>query len=153
MIISGVNRLVVGVLVVLALVGGAYAAAQGDGDGDAQEAAGEDALGEIAALEARVAELEDALAASRHEDDVLKQRMRKGAKKLGGTMGELRVSLGDLRASLGEVEAASDSAAAKAGSLASEIDAAMAAVESVATELDVLTNRFDYHLRRYHGGS
>ena len=100
---------------------------------DAREAAAE-AAAAVDDLEDRIAALEDDL------DDAagVKERVDRVAERLWGSLGKLRKSLDDVRSG------ASDAAATA--------DAALSRAEQAARDLAVLGNRYDYHLRRYHGG-
>lgn len=102
----------------------------------------QDPTAEIGALTERVATLESELeeeaeAATRLEDDAQDQARRLSQR--------LERSLDRLRASLGEVR----------GSVAGGVDEAATALgqaQAVASQLQVLEQRYEYHLRRYHGG-
>lgn len=92
----------------------------------------------LAELEERVEELEGELsdadtARERAQDDLKAFRER------------FRESLKNLRAALGEVRTSSSSAS-------DEVAAALAEARAVAADLEVLEERYNYHLRRYHGG-
>lgn len=91
----------------------------------------------LAALEDRIDELEDELsqadsARERAQDDLKAFRKR------------FRSTLKDLRASLADVRSESATPA--------EVAAALSEARAVAADLEVLEERYNYHLRRYHGG-
>ncbi|HEX2196678.1 MAG TPA: hypothetical protein VHJ76_07105 [Actinomycetota bacterium] len=100
---------------------------------DARESAAE-AVAAVDDLEDRIAELEDDL------DDAgrVSERVDRVTERLWD-------SLAKLRKSLDEAEAGASDASATAG-------AALGRAEQAARDLAVLGNRYDYHLRRYHGG-
>ena len=92
------------------------------------------ALDEVDTLESRI----DALASSFAE-------VRRDRDRIDATVEKLRETLRDLRASLGNVRSS-------AGSAASDAGAALAEAQELARDLAVLEQRYEYHLRRYHGG-
>jgi TolA-binding protein len=94
---------------------------------------------DLASLQDRVAELEDLVDDLREGDDRMAARLRATTTRLGD-------SVSSLRSSLQSAEDDATDALADAG-------AAAARVEQVARDLSVLTERYDYHLRRYHGRS
>jgi chromosome segregation ATPase len=114
----------------------------GDSSGDSSpgpsEGASDAALDEIASVSDRVEEFEGELARLRSGDARLARRLR----ELGA---ELRASIGDIKES---VRAARSNAAGTAA----DIDSALARLSGIERDLSVLTERYDYHLKRYHGG-
>lgn len=94
------------------------------------------ALADIEALNADVARLESSITDLEGEDDDL-------ARRLDGLSERLTTALDNLRESLAEVRAGVEGAERSAA-------AALARAESVASDLDILETRYDYHLRRYH---
>ncbi|MGH2695194.1 MAG: hypothetical protein ACRDJJ_10340 [Actinomycetota bacterium] len=103
---------------------------------DGSQAAGQPGLD---SLEDRIVELEglvDDLGAS---DDRLATRLRRTTQRLQGSVSALRSSL--------------RAAEEDAGGALDDAGAALSRVEQVARDLSVLTERYDYHLKRYHGGS
>lgn len=107
---------------------------------DARTAAAE-AMEAVDDLELRIEDLEDDL----EEATDVTERVDKVSQRVGKVSERLWTSLAKLRASLDEVRAG----AADAGATASS---ALARAEQAARDLAVLGNRYDYHLRRYHGG-
>lgn len=94
------------------------------------------ALADIETLTADLAEMQDSITALESDDDDFARRLDRLAERLSRALGNLRESLSKVRAG---VEGAEESAAA-----------ALARAESVASDLEVLETRYDYHLRRYH---
>ncbi len=96
------------------------------------------AVEQIAELDERVAALEDALDEERLKDARAQRRLKRSSQRLWKAVGRLRDALD----------------AARAGAAAADADAqeAAARIDDVAAELSVLADRYDYHLRRYHGG-
>jgi outer membrane murein-binding lipoprotein Lpp len=92
------------------------------------------ALDEVDALESRVDALASSFADDSRDDDRIDEKVKK-----------LRQTLRDLRASLKSVRSSAGSAASEAGS-------ALAEAQELARDLAVLEQRYEYHLRRYHGG-
>ena len=92
----------------------------------------------LADLEERIEELEGDLA----EADEARER---GRDELKAVRTRFRDSLKELRGSLAEVRATSSDAS-------SEVSSALAEARAVAADLEVLEERYNYHLRRYHGG-
>ena len=96
----------------------------------------------LALLEDRIAELEAEI-----RDD-LESEADDRAKldgRLDGLAGKLERSLERLREALSGVKGGSAEARDAAAS-------ALATAQAVASDLNVLEKRYDYHLRRYHGG-
>ncbi len=98
---------------------------------EAARAETQEALDAVDDLEGRFEELRTDLQASKKDSDDI-------AKELKDTIDALRADLKTIRNSS---SSAADSAAAAA-----------AEVAEVVRRLTVLEDRFDYHLRRYHGG-
>lgn len=96
------------------------------------------------ALEA-VTDLEREVATLRAELDGLTEEGSELDKKLGRLGDRLDNALGTLRDSIGNVRGS-------AGTAADEAASALSRAESVAAQLQVLEERYEYHLRRYHGG-
>ena len=133
-------RLLVGLLG-LALVA---AAACGDGGEsvDNARAAADSAIEQVEELTARIESLESEL------DDALNQAEKSDralAGRLDGARGRLDKALDRLRKSTDAAAGAAETAAANSSS-------ALAKAEEAARSLNVLQERYDYHLRRYHGG-
>lgn len=108
---------------------------------EAAESAAEAAKA-VAVLEGRVAELEDELAAAEAGSDDAVTTMAARMKKVRERMWS---SIADLRASL--ISASSD-----ADSAAGEAQRALGEVASALRQLNVLEDRFDYHVNKQHGG-
>ena len=89
-------------------------------------------------LQDRVEELEADLAAALRTGDEAKDRARSVADRMERSLERLRGSLSEARS---EAAGSADSAAA-----------AIARADSIASQLQVLEERYEYHLRRYHGG-
>jgi uncharacterized protein YicC (UPF0701 family) len=128
------------VVIVAVAVAGLLSACGEAGD-DARVAA-DRALEQVDALEARVSDLEGALEAATEGLDrarAFEGRISKGLDALGDrlerSMARIKENLSDVRTSASE-EAAS----------------ALAQAQQVARDLEILEQRYDYHLRRYHGG-
>ncbi len=100
---------------------------------DARESAAE-AVAAVDGLEERIAALEDDL----DEASRVSERVDRVSERLWASLAKLRKSLDDVRSG-------TDDAAASA-------DAALGRAEQAARDLAVLGNRYDYHLRRDHGG-
>ena len=92
----------------------------------------------LADLDERVATLEADLASLETARERAGNRLRKLSGRLKGALDRLRDSLAEVRATAGT---SGDNAAA-----------ALATANSAARDLEVLEERYDYHLRRYHGG-
>ena len=65
---------------------------------------------------------------------------------------KIRKAVGRLWDELESVRGEADAAAGDAGAAASSASDAAARAARLANELSLLTERYDYHLRRYHGG-
>ncbi|MGH2729345.1 MAG: hypothetical protein ACRDJI_01925 [Actinomycetota bacterium] len=128
---------VIGAALALAVVAGC---GRGDLDSSTQERLDDAATGatraldEVDTLESRVDALASSFADVRRDDDRIDETVKK-----------LRQTLRDLRASLKSVRSS-------AGSAASDAGAALAEAQELARDLAVLEQRYEYHLRRYHGG-
>jgi methyl-accepting chemotaxis protein len=85
-------------------------------------------------LEVRLEGLEDDLDAA----GKVGERVDKVSERLWASLGKLRKSLEEVRSGAGEA--------------AANADAALVRAEQAARDLALLGNRYDYHLRRYHGG-
>jgi chromosome segregation ATPase len=96
----------------------------------------------VEALEARILELEaqvaDDLEAEGSDRAKLEGRLDRLADKLERSLDRLREALGGVKSGSADARDAADSA--------------LATARSVASDLTVLEERYDYHLRRYHGG-
>ncbi|MEA2453319.1 MAG: hypothetical protein QOG04_2029 [Actinomycetota bacterium] len=92
----------------------------------------------ISALEDRVADLEADLLAAEDGRTKLSDRIDSLGDKLAKSLDRLQESLAQVRSGSSE---AADSAAS-----------ALASAQAVASDLAVLEQRYEYHLRRYHGG-
>lgn len=101
---------------------------------DDARATADEALDAVAGLEARLeiaeADLEQAGRVSKRVDEV--------SERLWASLAKLRRSLDEVRA--------------EAGDAGADADAALGRAEQAARDLALLENRYDYHLRRYHGG-
>jgi hypothetical protein len=93
-----------------------------------------EAMDAVDDLEARVEELEGDLAAA----DRVSERVDRVSERLWASLAKLRKSL--------------DEARGAAGDAAANADAALGSAQQAARDLALLGNRYDYHLRRYHGG-
>jgi outer membrane murein-binding lipoprotein Lpp len=93
----------------------------------------------VGALSIDVSEARSAIDAAAEEQARLSARLTKALKRLNG-------ALGRLESAVAEAKAASDDASSNATS-------AVAEIEGVAHDLVILQNRYDYHLRHYHGGA
>lgn len=135
MTISGMTRALALFFAVLTLVSCGRDAPEPTSDEAAeasQAAAG--ALESIEALEAQTDELAADLAALKVDRKTL-------AARVGKISGKLRGAIADLKASLDDMEGDVEGAAATAGDV-------LARIGGVARDLEVLENRFDYHLRK-----
>ena len=92
----------------------------------------------LADLEERIGELEAELS----EADETRERARE---QLKAVRTRFKDSLKDLRTALAEVRSTSSSAS-------DDVSSALAEARAVAADLEVLEERYNYHLRRYHGG-
>ena len=92
----------------------------------------------IAAVEDRVSDLEADLLAAEDGRSKLADRIAGLAEKLDRSLDRLKEALAGARS--GSEEAAKEAASA------------LAAANAVASDLSVLEQRYEYHLRRYHGG-
>lgn len=92
----------------------------------------------LVALEDRFGDLEADLAAFRSEDDDRAGEIERLSSRLSRALERLKGSIGKIRTNSAE---GADQAAS-----------ALAAVSSVQRALEVLEERYEYHLRRYHGG-
>lgn len=92
----------------------------------------------ISALEVRLADLEADLQVERDDRGKLSDRLDALSDKLERSLDRLTESMAEARS--GSAEARESAASA------------LATVRSVASDLSVLEERYEYHLRRYHGG-
>lgn len=92
----------------------------------------------LSAIEDRVADLEADLLAAEDDRTKLDDRIAALGDKLDRSLERLREALAEARSGSSQ---AADSAAS-----------ALATAQSVASDLSVLEERYEYHLRRYHGG-
>lgn len=92
----------------------------------------------IEALDERIADLEDDLLSETGDRSKLDARLDALGDRLDRALERLKESLEGVRTGSAE---ARDSAAS-----------ALANAQAVASDLSVLEERYDYHLRRYHGG-
>lgn len=125
--------------------------------GRAEQGAPADALRAVRADARRAL---DEIAELRGELTTLRARLveaRRGRSKLKSTLDanteRLSASLERVRRSLDEVRSASASGRDEAQAAQDRAASALAAANAAARDLAVLTRRFDYHLRRYHGGA
>ena len=93
----------------------------------------------LAAVEDRLGELESEVATAESADD-------DAARDLDRLGERLSRALDRLKGSIGKIRTGSNAGADQAAS-------ALAAVHAVQRGLDVLEERYEYHLRRYHGGN
>jgi hypothetical protein len=107
--------------------------------------AAQEAASQLGDLDTRVDELATAIqstevevASSDREREHLATRLERTAKRLRGSVTRLRNAMGEAQASSSEASSAASTALARA--------------EEIVRSLAVLQNRYDYHLRRYHGG-
>lgn len=94
----------------------------------------------LAELEERIEVLEDELA----DAEAARDRAKDDLKAFRGRFKSLKSSVKDLRSSLADVRSTS--------ATSDEVAGALSAARAVAADLEVLEERYDYHLRRYHGG-
>jgi chromosome segregation ATPase len=128
-------------LILVALVLAACADEGSDAGDDGT--AGRDARRALQAaerLETRVADLESDV-----EETLRRGDLKELKENLGSLRQKLRGALADLRAALGDVKG-------RIGSASSAADSAMARAEKIARDLAVLQDRFNFHLKRDHGG-
>ncbi|MGI8774010.1 MAG: hypothetical protein ACR2KQ_03170 [Actinomycetota bacterium] len=104
----------------------------------AAQAEASDAAAAVARLETRIEALEEQL-------DAAAAAGSKAGKRLDYLAGRLKSSVEDLRGSMREVRGVADGAAA-------EMSAAVSKVAEVARRLTVLEDRFNFHLKKEHGG-
>lgn len=120
----------------LALFMGACAAAETPGEPSAETTEA------LASLEDRIAQLEadleEELESGGADRAKLEGKLDDLAGKLERSLDRLRDALDGLRGGSAEIREAADSA--------------LATARSVASDLSVLEERYEYHLRRYHGG-
>jgi uncharacterized coiled-coil protein SlyX len=134
-----VRWVVVAAALALAACGRAQAldpAAQEEIEG--ARALAERAVDEVRRFEPRVALLERRVAAHKRAASALRDALVSRSEKLDAALRGVERRLERL--------AASNRAATK------DAEAALSAAEAAARDLAILTRRFDYHLRRYHGG-
>lgn len=93
---------------------------------------------DITAIEARLDTVETDLSAASDERSQMEDRLEALSDKLDRALERLREAIEGVRAGSAE---ASDAAAS-----------ALANAQAVASDLSVLEERYEYHLRRYHGG-
>jgi predicted nucleic acid-binding Zn-ribbon protein len=92
----------------------------------------------LSSLEERIDELESDLATAGDADD-------RALRRLGALGDRLDRALERLKSSLSNSRATGADAADQAAS-------ALGAAQAVASDLQVLEERYEYHMRRYHGG-
>ena len=130
--IRGMTRSALVLLIVL------LCSCAGPSESTVEAAADTEALEAVEALEERVTDLESDLAEMSSERDKAGERLEALGDRLDKALERLREALAEVRSS-----------AAGAGDAAAS---AMSAANSAAAQLDVLEERYEYHLRRYHGG-
>ncbi len=108
---------------------------------DAATGVAEDARAEARAAADRVADLSESFEELQADVD----RGRKIAARVAELRERLQASIRDLRSGLADVRSTAGAGAASA-------EDALARASQVARDLAVLEERYDYHLRRYHGG-
>jgi chromosome segregation ATPase len=131
-----------------ALLAGALLAAgcgRPDGDVVAAQRAAQEAGERASDLEAEVSSLGRSLASARADIDAAATERAELGDRLARALKRLRGSLARVRNAVNEAQDASHAASSSAS-------AAVAEADGVAHDLAVLKNRYDYHLRRYHGG-
>lgn len=125
-------------LVVVALIFGACGGGEPAADLEAARADAREALDAVGELTTRLDALEDELADS------------------SGSVERVRAELDDAVASLKEslkaAKAKTAGASSEAADALAQAQAAAAEVAALARRLAVLEDRYDYHLKRYHGG-
>ena len=136
MTISGMTRALALLFVALTLVNCGRDAPETDGATTETIEAAADALEAVDELEAQTDELAADIADLRSDRKAL-------AARVGKISGKLRAALADLKTSLRDIEDDVDGATATAGD-------ALARIGGVARDLEVMENRFDYHLREGH---
>lgn len=97
-----------------------------------------DTLDTISALDDRVAGLESDLLAAEQDRSKIDERVAALADKLDRALERLKETIETTRSGSAEARDSATSALANA--------------QAIASELSVLEERYDYHLRRYHGG-
>jgi TolA-binding protein len=139
---SLVGALCAGLLVV------APVAACGRPDDDVLEArrAAEEATERADELESRLETVTAAVAATQQDLDIETQDRSALARRLVRAAQGLRKSVRQVREIVDEGRQSSETAASNAAS-------ALAEVREIAHSLAILKNRYDYHLRQYHGSS
>lgn len=136
-------------LLVVAAVGtAAVLIARNRGDAPAEPA---DAAA-VAALEARVVEMEEQLAAGDVFAEELSDQVASLRQRLERRVSDLRASLRDLRGALRDARANAGTASQRADEASARADRALARAEAVTRDMRVLEDRFDDHQRRHHGG-
>ena len=126
-------------VLLIALVCGACAQADAPGEATSETAAAMEALDErVATLETDLAAAQDDIEAGDEAGSRLATRIDHLADKLDRSLERLRDALDSVRS--GSAEARDQAASA------------LATAQSVASDLAVLEQRYEYHLRRYHGG-
>ena len=105
----------------------------------------DDAAEALSAVEGLEEDLDEALSELEEARSEANEGADKVDKRLGYLSNRLKNAIDSLRASLADVRASASGAA-------SEVDSALAKAEQAAKDLAVLESRFNYHLRRDHGG-
>ena len=124
----------------------ALTACGGSGDSvDEARATADTALDQVEQLTERITSLERELSAASGALADAEAGDRDLGRRLDKATDRLQKSLGRLRKSVDAAGEAAESAAADSGS-------ALAQAQAAARDLAVLRERYDYHLRRYHGG-
>ncbi len=90
------------------------------------------------AVTEQISSLQDRIDVLETEAQREAEQAEKAADRLWAALGKLRK---ELKAGSGQLDAAGEAA-----------QQALAAAQEAARDLAVLTDRYDYHLRRYHGG-
>ncbi|MGH2757230.1 MAG: hypothetical protein ACRDI3_05525 [Actinomycetota bacterium] len=124
-------------LVALLLIVPACASEDGSGSDEAL-AAVEDLESDMDGLRTELDDLQADLDDFGSERDGLERRLGSLSKRLGRALEGLRASLRDIRGA--------------AGGAPDEAARALGRAEDVAAQLQVLEERYEYHLRRYHDG-
>lgn len=141
----GAVVLALGVLLALIAVLVVAIAGRSGGSVEDARAAADSALERVEELTARVESLATDLGAATAALDEAEKSDRSLAAQLDNTSARLDKAIERLRKRAGAAGAAVESAAADSSS-------ALAGVDAAARSLNVLQERYDYHLRRYHGG-
>lgn len=128
------------ILIAFAFAACADEGSEAGGDDDTAGREARRALQVAERLETRVSDLESDL-----EETLRRGDLKDLKKNLGSLRKNLRSALADLRSALGDAKG-------QIGTATSAADSAMARAEKIARDLAVLQDRFNFHLKRDHGG-